>query len=497
MPTRKYTVTGKVQGVGFRRFAVEQGRALGLRVKAENHGDGSMSATAEGHPAYFDAFREKMKTGPEGATVEGMTEDQGKVDLARRSALVIDNGSFVEVAQMLAKSMARVYYWCAWKTAFPTRNSLLVGTGIPGVERVIDFWDVLDKVDIVVAPDIYYGGLCTHLENLGHKVWGSRGAEEYETDRVASKERMKALGIPIGKYRVLKGTTKLRNFLDTHGDVYVKTSLARGDFESFHAENLKLVDPKIKEIEYHLGPAAELEEFVVEDSIPDALEIALDSYVIDGQWPSRSLLGVETKDCAYVGVMLEREQWPRQITLVNDAVAPDLKASHYRNWFCAEERVTKDGTGYVNDPACRLTAPVGGAMMSFYKNMAEIVYEGANGVLVDPEPAGKYCCSLVITSDHAEDGWQPVHFPSKIAPYVTLKNAVYLDKTWYVVPQKPVGLCEIGEVVGWGETLEEARETVKERAKQISGYRVKLSTDALDSAEESIEKLKGLGVKGL
>ncbi|MCY2955096.1 MAG: acylphosphatase [Planctomycetota bacterium] len=65
-------VTGRVQGVGFRAFAQEQARNLGLTGYVLNRADGSVEATIEGPTDKVKRLLELMKRGPETARVDGL-----------------------------------------------------------------------------------------------------------------------------------------------------------------------------------------------------------------------------------------------------------------------------------------------------------------------------------------------------------------------------------------------------------------------------------------
>src|ERR1035437_1040550 len=132
-------------------------------------------------------------------------------DYKNRTCLVLDNGLFIEISVVLAKSFGKVYYYSNWKSAYPRSVNRLVGTGLPGVTRVNDFWDVLDEVDLFVFPDIYFGGLQEHLVSLGKRVWGARKGDFLELDREKSKEHLDSIGVDIGPYRVVKGIDALRS----------------------------------------------------------------------------------------------------------------------------------------------------------------------------------------------------------------------------------------------------------------------------------------------
>lgn len=63
------TVTGLVQGVGFRWFVSREAHALGLTGWVANQADGSVAVTAEGEAAAVEAFLEALREGPPGADV--------------------------------------------------------------------------------------------------------------------------------------------------------------------------------------------------------------------------------------------------------------------------------------------------------------------------------------------------------------------------------------------------------------------------------------------
>jgi acylphosphatase len=62
-------IEGRVQGVGFRYFAHETARRLGLVGYVTNLADGSVRAHAEGSRTALEAFLRRMERGPAGAHV--------------------------------------------------------------------------------------------------------------------------------------------------------------------------------------------------------------------------------------------------------------------------------------------------------------------------------------------------------------------------------------------------------------------------------------------
>lgn len=69
MVERRIVVRGRVQGVGYRWFAREQARELGVRGWARNLPDGSVVVEAAASAPAMERFIETLKIGPAGATV--------------------------------------------------------------------------------------------------------------------------------------------------------------------------------------------------------------------------------------------------------------------------------------------------------------------------------------------------------------------------------------------------------------------------------------------
>ena len=58
------TVRGRVQGVGYRNFALQTARRLGLRGWVRNRIDGTVEVAAEGPRAVLEAFLKALRRGP-------------------------------------------------------------------------------------------------------------------------------------------------------------------------------------------------------------------------------------------------------------------------------------------------------------------------------------------------------------------------------------------------------------------------------------------------
>lgn len=65
----RFTVSGRVQGVGFRWSAVSQAQRLGLAGWVRNRADGAVEGVAHGTPEALAQWRDWLGRGPPGARV--------------------------------------------------------------------------------------------------------------------------------------------------------------------------------------------------------------------------------------------------------------------------------------------------------------------------------------------------------------------------------------------------------------------------------------------
>ena len=68
----RVTVSGRVQGVGFRWSTAREAQRLGLAGRAHNLDDGTVEVTAEGEPAAVQALLRWLGHGPAGARVDAV-----------------------------------------------------------------------------------------------------------------------------------------------------------------------------------------------------------------------------------------------------------------------------------------------------------------------------------------------------------------------------------------------------------------------------------------
>jgi hypothetical protein len=362
----------------------------------------------------------------------------------------------------------------------------MVGTGLRNVERIEDMWRVVDEVDFIVFPDVGFYQLAEWLRGHGYKVWGAGLGEKLEVQRWRAKETMKELGLPVGECALVTGMTALRNYIKENKDVYVKISGFRGIAETFSAETYDLVAPRLAELELELGGAAEVFPFIVEHKVDSVVEAGYDGFCVNGKFPATCLTGVEVKDKGYLGAVRDYKKLSEPVKEINDKLAPFLKEAGYCQFFSTEVRVTDEGTPYLIDLTTRCPAPPSALYWEMIENVGEIVEAGANGMLVEPVWRAKYGALAIIHSSFAEERWCPVSRDESVRQWVKFRNYCEIEGQGYIIPTDGVRMCEIGDVIGIGDTIEEAIEACQEHAKGVKGFGLHVNTDAVIQALNEI-----------
>ena len=73
--TRRFVISGRVQGVGFRYFALDAARREGLHGFVRNNDDGTVEAVAEGESEALERFERAIRRGPSRSRIEQVMVD--------------------------------------------------------------------------------------------------------------------------------------------------------------------------------------------------------------------------------------------------------------------------------------------------------------------------------------------------------------------------------------------------------------------------------------
>ena len=88
--TRRYFVSGIVQGVGFRFFAQREAEKLRVGGYARNLLDGRVEVLAIGTPAQLDGLKRALERGPRFSSVSGVREEAAQHNPRYENGFVIE-----------------------------------------------------------------------------------------------------------------------------------------------------------------------------------------------------------------------------------------------------------------------------------------------------------------------------------------------------------------------------------------------------------------------
>lgn len=382
--------------------------------------------------------------------------------LSSKTALVFDNGLFVPIAHRLAQSFGRVLYHQPWETGFSVINQACVGDGYQDIERCEDIWHVKDEVDLWVFPDLGHDGLQLELERQGKRVWGARSGDRLELNRELFLKTLAEVGLTVPEYQVVEGLSKLRRHLLDKENLYIKISKYRGMMETTHWRSWREDSGLLDLWAVKWGPLAECVRWLVFDPIETDLEIGGDTYNVRGQWPNVMLHGIECKDEAYFGAVTERDKMPAQLQAVMDAFGPVLKEHGSVTSWSMEVRVKDDVATFI-DPTIRGGLPSTASQLVLWENYPEIIWHGAAGELVEPEPAAKFSMEVSLKTKSPRKTWSVVVLPDELKPWVKLASCCRVNDADCFPPDDAEGE-EIGWLVALGDTPAATLERMKELA---------------------------------
>lgn len=390
---------------------------------------------------------------------------------------VVDSGLFMNMADIMGRDCKKVYLWSPDCRAFPSVNQACIGEGFYTFERIRDFWPLIDEIDLFCFPDIGQAELQYVLANDFRKaVWGSRIGDDLELKREFFLEKLGEWGLEVPEHTVVEGLDELESFLGNKEDYYVKVSRFRGDFETHHWRDYEMDIDWIHQLRVSLGPIGDHIRFLCFPAIETDIEIGADAIYILGRWPKLMLNGFEGKDKTYFSKVTPKDEMPSQVQEVMLACEDWLEVAGYRNQISFEIRVQGDKFYWI-DATQRGGLPSTGTQHLIWKNFPEVVWHGANGELLEPEPAATYSIETKITTEREPGTWERVILPEELEGLARFNGCCKVDGV-YCFPPSEFASNELGWLVAIGDTPSE----VVERQKALAD----LLPDGLNADIESL-----------
>jgi hypothetical protein len=409
-------------------------------------------------------------------------------------ACVIDYGYFISLADKLSETFDTVYYYSPFEHEYLNLNDCVVGDGLDRVERMDEFFapEIFDTIDLFIFPDIGFAPLQQHLRSLGKAVWGSFETTELEMVRTKFLEVMKELGLPLAKHTIAEGITELADHLRKVDDKWIKIDRYRGVMETWHHRDWQHSERELERLALTLGAAKEYVTFVIQDPIPTDIELGYDGWCVDGEFPFSSFQGYENKNELYIGALKKYSDIPKEIQMVNEAFDPILTKAGYRNFLATEVRI-KDKEPYFIDPTFRMPGQTGEQLLETCSNLADVVWHGANGQVLEPKFKYKFSVSATLHYDALPaDQWRVLNVPEKVRQWVKLMYYCQINDVFHIIPSLK---DEVGVVLGVGNTIQETFAHLKKNLDILSVEPISCQLDGFFDLLDSIRAAEKRGMK--
>ena len=125
-------------------------------------------------------------------------------------------------------------------------------------------------------------------------------------------------------------------------------------------------------------------------------------------------------------------------------------------------------------------------------NLAEILWEGADGKLVEPEYRGKYGYEVILQSQWVNEHPLLVKFEEKHRDQIKFRYATQFPDGLWIMPQKQGPA--FGSVASWGSTIDECVGKVEEVCDCIKGTQVEAFTASAARLKKNLEEFAKWGV---
>lgn len=406
---------------------------------------------------------------------------------------VVDFGSFISLAEKLAETCAHVNYHSPVEREFRNIDDEVIGLGIPNVHKIESFMhpDVVEETDLFVFPDIGYEGEQLYLKSIGKPVWGSMGGDMLERLRTRFIDTVEKLGLPMVESVKIRGLENLCDYLKEHEDRWVKVNEFRDNMETWHHQDWLHSQPMLRRLWIKFAVAPELVWFVVQKNLPGATEIGYDGLSVDGWFPDSSYQGYEKKNELYLGAMTQYDDLPEEVRLVNEKFLTVLEEYGYRNFFATEIR-NFEGTPYFIDPTLRMPGQTGEQLLETMANLAEVIWQGAQGELIQPEWAAKFATSATLNYRGDLEDVKVIRVPEEARPYVKLCRYRQKGDEFHFPANKRE---DVGVVIGMGDTITDAIQNLKDNFELIGDESVSIKPEGFKDLLEDIEQAEQEGIE--
>jgi hypothetical protein len=404
------------------------------------------------------------------------------------------------LAERLARDCKKVYLCCPRSTGFPMADRDLIGTGIPGVTKILEteFFERVPEYTYTIFPFIGHAGIQLDIVRQGGLVLGTRKGDEIEKDRKLFKQILLNQGLHIvpfnGEEKIMEtiGFDATRSLMQGTKNKWIKFSEYRGVAETYQHLTYEESEDFLFEMAHNFGSHRHNFSALWEDHVK-GVEVGDDSLFSNGKYLSKCLWGIEKKDESYSCRVISHDKLPYVIKQIHDGMTPIMAGYGVHSPISAEYRVAKRGLAYFIDPTQRFGSPPGEIICEIWDDLPELFRAISAGEDIVPKEVKKYGASVFLYSGRLIKEVTPVTIPEKFQQWVKLQNfCIDKDGTRKCWTQDAGDV--LGSAVGLGDSLAEAQCNAMEAAESVKAEGIYFNSNTFDEADESIAEAKRLGV---
>ena len=372
--------------------------------------------------------------------------------------LVLDQGIYVEVSNGLSNGGKNsVIYTTNWEKSNPSHSEYAPGVNFEYLIKEKNFFKWVEGSDCIVNFDVFENDCIEFLRKQypNKSIFGAGSGEILEHDRWKFKQLCKELGLPQNKsYRII-GIKKLREFLKSNPDKYIKTNIFRSDVESFYAKDYDFVEQRINGLQVKFGSLSDTIEFIAEEPINTDVEIGFDGFFNGNDYINECFLGYEYHKEFYLGKQYKFNELPSFIKDTMTKIKPTLQKMDYRGALSTEEKIVSKEKHYLIDWCSRLLSPASVGYTEWIKNWPELVYKIGKKDKVSLDCPYKYVSAIFLESDLAKE--ECVFLNIKDRERVKVMSACQMNDKYYAVKGCKTVVIPIGHGNTWQEAIEDLK----------------------------------------
>ena len=412
--------------------------------------------------------------------------------------LTIDPGGLhVDTARKFGFEGHDSYYYCPWHSAYTKFEAVAPGVNCSKITKVMDWAPYVDKVDLIVFPDVGLGETADWLRNKGYTVFGAGLGEKMEQDRKYSCEQMEKMGMKypkshfatgldgaIAKVKELMGSKNETNQLKG-GKLFAKFDIIRGTVNSFPIGSVKEAEEMFNAKRGSLGPFSETVPICLQESV-EGIETGADLFFNGEDFVRPYMWGFENGE-DYVGVITNHmESFEEDLK----KAAKYLKSVNYRGALSFESIYDGKDHHWL-DWTCRFPMPLGLMYTIFNDKLGDTFYKIAKGEPVTSGlPEGHYLGCAGISSEEVLTDYTALE-GNPHTRFVRFMANSKGDK--YGIPGSGVSI--VGIFGAKAKDLKNLREEIVKNSEGVSAYFGKYSTKFVDEIEEKyVKPLEKMGV---